>query len=139
MADETPNVPPNPRGRRKGDRRLPGRPAPGQTVWLVLGSLLMLALGQAFFSSMQSVETLAYSEFEAAVRAGKVQDVTVADDRLRGTLKAEGDKKARPFTAIRIEDPKLIEELEKHGVSHRGEVASRWVGEVLGWVIPVLF
>jgi cell division protease FtsH len=99
----------------------------------------MLALGQAFFFSMQSGETLAYSEFKAAVRAGKVQDVTVADDRLRGTLKAEGDKKARPFTAIRIEDPKLIEELEKHGVSHRGEVASRWVGEVLGWVIPVLF
>ena len=140
MADETPNAPPNPRGgRRKGDRRLPSRPAPGQTVWLVLGFLLMLALGQAFFFSMQSGETLAYSDFKAAVRAGKVQDVTVAEDRVRGVLKAEGESKARPFTAVRIEDPKLIEELEKYGVAHRGEVASRWMGEVLGWVIPLLF
>lgn len=138
MPEETPNVPPNPRGRRKGDRRL-SRPAPGQTIWLVLGFLLVLALGQAFFFSMQSGETLAYSDFKAAVRSGKVQEVTVADDRIRGVLKAEGDKKARPFSAVRIEDPKLIEELEKHGVAHRGEVASRWMGEVLGWVIPVLF
>ena len=140
MPDETPHVPPNPRGgRRKGDRRLPSRPAPGQTVWLVLGFLLMLALGQAVFFSMQSGETLAYSDFKAAVRAGKVQDVLVAQDRVRGTLKAEGDKKARPFTAVRIEDPKLVEELEKYGVTHRGEVASRWMTEVLGWVIPVIF
>jgi cell division protease FtsH len=140
MPDETPHVPPNPRGgRRKGDRRLPSRPAPGQTVWLVLGFLLMLALGQALFYSMQTGETLAYSDFKAAVRAGKVQEVLVAQDRVRGTLKAEGDKKARPFTAVRIEDPKLVEELEKYGVTHRGEVASRWMGEVLGWVIPVIF
>jgi cell division protease FtsH len=105
----------------------------------VLGFLLMLALGQALFFSMQTGETLAYSDFKAAVRSGKVQEVLVAQDRVRGTLKAEGDKKARPFTAVRIEDPKLVEELEKYGVTHRGEVASRWMGEVLGWVIPVIF
>ncbi len=139
MADETPNAPPNPRGRRKGDRRLGSRPGTSQTVWLVLGFLLMLALGQAFFFSMQAGETIAYSDFKAAVRAGKVEQVAVAEDRVRGVLKAEGDKKARPFTAVRIEDPKLVEELEKYGVAHRGEVASRWMGEVLGWVIPVIF
>jgi cell division protease FtsH len=140
MADEIPNTPPNPRGgRRKSDRRLPARPGPSQTLWLVLGFLLMLALGQAFFFSMQSGETIPYSAFKTAVREGKVQEVTVADDRVRGVFKAEGDRKARPFTAIRIEDPKLVEELEKHGVAHRGEIASRWIGEVLGWVIPVIF
>ena len=137
MADET-NVPPNPRGgRRKTDRRLTTRP--GQTLWVVVGFLLMLALGQALFFTMQTGETIAYSDFKAAVRAGKVQEVTVALDRVRGVLKPEGDKKARPFTAVRIEDPKLIEDLEKSGVPHRGEIASRWMGEVLGWVIPVLF
>ena len=137
MADET-NVPPNPRGgRRKTDRRLTTRP--GQTLWVVVGFLLMLALGQALFFTMQTGETIAYSDFKTAVRAGKVQEVTVAVDRVRGVLKPEGEKKARPFTAVRIEDPKLIEDLEKSGVPHRGEIASRWMGEVLGWVIPVLF
>src|SRR5687767_11757520 len=111
MADETPNAPPNPRGRRKNDRKLPSRPGTSQTIWLALGFLLMLALGQAVFFSMQSGETIAYSDFKAAVRAGKVQEVAVADDRVRGVLKAEGQTKARPFTAVRIEDPKLVEEL----------------------------
>ena len=138
MADETPNVPPNPRGRRKTDRKLP-TPRPGQTMWVVLGFLLMLALGQMFFVSMQTGETIAYSEFKAAVREGRVQDVTVAEDRIRGTYKVTGNEKPKPFNAVRIEDPKLIEELEARGVAHRGEVASRWLGEVLGWVIPLIF
>src|SRR5687767_3870283 len=136
MADDT-QTPPNPRGRRKTDRRMP-TPRPGQTMWVVLGFLLMLALGQMFFVSLQTGETIAYSEFKAAVRDGRVQDVTVAEDRIRGTFKAKGNEKPKPFSAVRIEDPKLIEELEARGVAHRGEVASRWLGEVLGWVIPLI-
>jgi cell division protease FtsH len=108
-------------------------------MWYVLGFLLLLLLAQAFFFSMQSGETLPYSEFKALVRQGKVQEVTVAEDRVRGILRAEGSERGRPFTAIRIEDPKLVEELEQHGVKHTGEVASRWIGEILGWVIPLIF
>jgi cell division protease FtsH len=107
-------------------------------MWYVLGFLLLLALGQAFFFSIQSGETIPYSEFKTLVRQGKVQEVTVGADRVRGVLKAEGGK-GKPFTAIRIEDPKLVEELEQHGVKHTGEIASRWIGEVLGWIIPLIF
>jgi cell division protease FtsH len=106
-------------------------------MWYVLGFLVLLALGQAFFYTMQSNEAISYSEFKQAVRDGRVQEVTVAQDRVRGTLKAP-PQGTRPFTAVRIEDPKLLEDLERHGVKYRGEVASRWVGEVLGWVIPLI-
>ncbi|HZB24539.1 MAG TPA: ATP-dependent zinc metalloprotease FtsH, partial [Vicinamibacterales bacterium] len=126
-------------GRRAGDRRTPRRPPPGSTMWYVLGLLLLLALGQAFFFSIQSGRTIPYSEFKGMVRDGKVQEVVVAEDRVRGTLKGTGDARARAFSAIRIEDPKLLEDLEQHGVKYTGEVASRWVGEVLSWVIPLIF
>ncbi len=138
MADQRPGTP-NPRGRRPGDRRITPRAAPGSAMWYVLGFLVLLALGNAFFFSMQSGQTIPYSEFKTLVRDGKIQEVTVAEDRVRGTLKPEGSAKARPFTAVRIEDPKLIEDLEQHGVKYTGEVANRWLGEVLGWVIPLLF
>jgi cell division protease FtsH len=108
-------------------------------MWYVLGFLILLALGNAFFFSMQSGQTIPYSEFKTLIRDNKVQEVTVAEDRVRGTLRAEGNAKARPFTAIRIEDPKLIEDLEARGIKYTGEVANRWLGEVLGWVIPLLF
>ena len=137
MSDETPGKPAS-KVRRPGQRRLTPRPGPGSTMWYVLGLLLMLALGQVFFYSMQSGETIPYSEFKQHVRDGTVQDVVVAEDRVRGALKGAA-RGTRPFSAIRIEDPKLIEDLEKAGVKYTGEVASRWIGEVLGWVIPLIF
>jgi cell division protease FtsH len=140
MADQSEAKPPNPRGRRgSGDRRLAPRTGPPSAMWYVLGFVLLLALGQALFFSVQSGETIPYSEFKRLVRDGQVQDVTVAEDRVRGTLKAGENGSPRTFAAVRIEDPKLVEELEQHGVKHTGEVASRWLGEVLGWVIPLLF
>ena len=137
MTDETPGNPP-PKPRRGGDRRLTPRTGPSAALWSVLGLLLLLALGQAFYFSTQAGQTLSYSEFKQAVREGRVQEVSVAEDRVRGILKGAPQGKAN-FTAIRIEDPKLVEDLEKSGVKYKGEVASRWIGEVLGWVIPLIF
>jgi cell division protease FtsH len=106
-------------------------------MWYVLGVLLLLAVGNALFLTLQTGEVISYSDFKARVRDGKVQEVTVAEDRVQGKLKA--DPKGRGFVAIRIEDPKLIEELEQHGVRYTGEVPNRWIGEILGWVIPLIF
>ena len=137
MSEETPAKPPNPRGRRTGDRRLPVRPS-GFAMWYVLGFLVLAALGQALFFSLRSGQQISYSEFRAQVRANQVLEVTVAEDHVYGLLRTD-DGKGKPFTAVRIEDPKLLEELEQHGVKFRGEVTSRWVAEVLGWIIPVIF
>ena len=108
-------------------------------MWYVLAVVLLLALAQAFFFSLQSGQAISYSEFKNLVREGNVQEVTVAEDRIRGTLKQVPEGRPRSFTAIRIEDPKLLEELEKSGVKYTGEITSRWLGEVLGWVIPLVF
>jgi cell division protease FtsH len=107
-------------------------------MWYVLGLLLLLALGQAFFFSLQAGETISYSTFKQYVRDGKIQEVAVAEDRVHGTLK-DPAAKPRAFSAVRIEDPKLVEDLEKSGVKYTGEVPNRWIGEVLGWVVPLIF
>jgi cell division protease FtsH len=140
MADQTPSKVPNPRGKKPGDRRLtPPRTGPSSAMWYVLGFLLLLALAQAFFFSLQSGRTVSYSDFKNLVREGRVSEVVVAEDRIRGTLKETPEGQPATFTAVRVDDPKLLEELEKSGVKYTGEVASRWLGEVLGWVIPLVF
>src|SRR3954466_779979 len=138
MADQTTGKPPVPRGRRPGDRKLPSRPGSGATMWDVLGVLLLLALAQAFFYSVQSGENLSYSEFRKAVRDGQVTELTLGDDRIRGGLKPAADGKPRQFPTVRVGGPKLVEDLEASGVKYPGEVPSRWLGEVLGWVIPLV-
>src|SRR5829696_607296 len=138
MADQISSKTPNARGKKPGDRRLTPRTGPSSTMWYALGFLLLLAIGNAFVFSFQSGQTVSYSDFKNLVRDGKVQEVTVAEDRVRGQLK-QGNEKTRTFTAVRIEDPKLLEDLEKNGVKYTGEVANRWVAELLGWVIPIVF
>ena len=133
MSDERPANAPNPRGRRLGPR-----PAPGTTMWLVLGVLLLIAVGNAVFFTLRAGKEISYSEFKTRVRDGKVQEVTVAEDRVQGMLKVD-EGQGRAFVSVRIEDPKLVEDLEKHGVKYTGAVANRWVSEVLGWVLPLIF
>jgi cell division protease FtsH len=107
-------------------------------MWYGLGFLLLLVIGQLVFLSTRSANTIPYSQFKTLLRQGKVQEVYVADDRVRGALSGEAGK-PQPFVSIRIEDPKLLEDLEQHGVKYTGEVANRWVAELLGWVIPIVF
>ena len=138
MADNSQTNVPNPRGKKPGDRRLPARPG-SSTMWYVLSVVLLLALAQAFYLSIQGGQTLSYSDFKKLVREGQVQEVTVAEDSVRGTLKQSPGGQPAKFTTIRIEDPKLLEDLEAHGVKHTGEVASRWLDQVFGLIIPLVF
>jgi cell division protease FtsH len=137
LAEQNTQVP-NPRGgKRRGDRARPGSAM--SAVWYVLAFLLLLALGQAFFFTLQSGRTIQYSEFKNLVRSGKVQEVIVAEDRVRGTLKTAEENGQRTFVAVRIEDPQLLQDLDKANVRYTGEVSSKWLPELLGWIIPLLF
>ena len=107
-------------------------------MWLVLGVLLLVAVGNAVFFTLRAGKEISYSEFKTRVRDGKVQEVTVAEDRVQGNLKVD-EGQGRAFVTVRIEDPKLVEDLEKHGVKYTGVVANRWVAELLGWVLPLIF
>ncbi|MBI2834480.1 MAG: ATP-dependent metallopeptidase FtsH/Yme1/Tma family protein, partial [Acidobacteria bacterium] len=113
-------------------------PRPGSAVWYVLAFLLVLMLAQGYFL-MQAERAVPYSEFKSMVRAGQVAEVVVGSERIRGSLKLEDPNRGRHFVTTRIEDPKLLEDLEKHGVRYAGEVANRWLPELLGWIIPLLF
>ena len=133
---ETPR--PSKGNRRPSDRRTNPRSAPGGAVWYVLGVLMVLALAQAFFYQLQGGETIPYSEFKKLVRENRVQEVTLSEDRVRGVLKPIGSEKPKPFSAVRVPDDKLPEELEQHGVKYQGEVSNRWLSDVIGWIIPLV-
>ncbi len=121
---------------RPGDKRQAGAPRPGGTIWYVLGFLLVMALVQAYFLAPAGQQA-SYSEFKRAIRSGQVAEVVVGEQTIRGTYKP-GTNGGRTFNTTRIEDPKLVEDLEAAGVKYNGEFVSRWLPEVLGWVVPLL-
>ena len=123
---------PNPRG---GASRLTGRPS--SPLWYGLALLLVLGLGQAYFMTPPG-RTIPYSEFKQLVKNGEVAEIAIGDQAIHGTLKT-GDAKTKAFTVTRVEDPKLTEELEAKNVKYTGELTNRWLPELLGWIIPLLF
>jgi len=127
---------PTPRGGRPGERR-PLGPRPVSAVWYILGFLFLLALVQAYLFVPRG-RTIPYSEFKAALAADRVAEVTVSTELIRGHLRDGQDPDSRAFTTTRVEDPKLVEELEQRKVKYTGEITSRWLPELLGWMIPLM-
>jgi cell division protease FtsH len=127
----------NPRDKRPGERRPLGAAGrPGGALWYVLGFLLLMALAQAWLFA-PSGRTVPYSEFKQEVHGGKISEVFVGDQTIRGTYKTEIGG-SRNFNTNRVDDPKLVEDLDAAGVKYSGEFVSRWLPEVLGWVVPLV-
>jgi cell division protease FtsH len=126
----SPSLPPGGKERRQ-------QPTPKPTaLWWVLAALTLLAIGQAYFLAPAGRQ-ISYSEFKSLVRSGQVAEVAVGETVVHGTLKkAEGGTTA--FTTTRIEDPKLIDELDQHAVKYSGEVVSKWVPELMGWGVTIM-
>jgi cell division protease FtsH len=119
------------------------KPRPGLSVWYGLGLLLLLGVVQLYYMTPGG-RVLPYSEFKTHVRNGNVAEVTIGEQILHGTLKTAigTEKDAKPslqFTTTRVEDPKLAEELDAKGVKYNGEVVNRWLPDLLGWIVPVVF
>jgi len=128
-----------PRGGDRRQRTFGGRPA--SSLWYGLAFLLLLVLVQAYYLT-PAARTVPYSEFKELVKQGALEEVTVGDQFIRGTLKAppaDDAKQSKQFATTRVDDPKLTEELEAHGVKYSGEVVNRWLPELLSWIIPLLF
>jgi cell division protease FtsH len=122
----------NPRGGdRRGKSQLTTRPS--SPLWYGLAFLVVLVIAQTYFLTPTG-KSIPYSEFRTLLKAGQVAEVAIGDQVIRGTLK---DNKT--FTTTRVEDPKLTEELEARSVKYAGEVVNRWLPDLLGWVIPLLF
>ncbi len=122
--------PPRPRGPAAPGSR------PSGLTWYLLAGLLVLAAGQAWFMKPPG-RAVTYSEFKRYLRADQVAEVIVGPESLQGTLK-QAEAGTTAFTTARIEDPKLVDELDARCVKYTGEVTNRWLTDALGWVFPVL-
>jgi cell division protease FtsH len=95
---------------------------------------VLLGLAQVYYMTPAG-RSIPYSEFKNLLKEGQVAEVTIGEQQIRGQLKQE----PRAFMTTRVEDSKLTEELEAKGVKYNGELTNRWLPELLGWIVPLLF
>ncbi len=105
---------------------------PGWTLFIILFIITVLPF---FFFTPQTRQT-SYSDFKRLLREGKIKEVVISRDTIEG-VKVESAGKEEPFSAVRVEDPSLISELEDRNIKVTGEVQSNWLRDlVLFWVLP---
>jgi cell division protease FtsH len=104
-------------------------------IYWIIAALGILSLHSAW-NTAQQVENIAYSEFHQLVRQGKVDEVVVGSDSVRGVLKEANQNGRRHFVTVPV-NPEIAADLQEHGVKFSGRVESSWLSSVLSWVLPM--
>jgi cell division protease FtsH len=117
-------------------RRRPTFRRPFSPLWVAAAILAALVLVN-LLATPDRGETLDYSEFKSLLAQGRIAEVELGPERVRGEFQNANGTLA-PFEAVRVEDPKLTELLEAQRVRYTGQVSREWLTELLGWVFPVL-
>ncbi len=108
-----------------------------RSIWLLLGALWLALFLLSTFGQPASADALAYSEFKAAVAAGRVAEATVSATEVRGRLKPEpGTEAGKRFRTTRVDDPDLVRELTAAKVRISGEAERGGVWPLVAWLLP---
>ena len=109
------------------------------SLWYVLAAIgLMLVAQNALFA--RPFEQVSYSDFKADLRAGRIAEVRIGTQVIRGTLHMPDDASEMTplrFMTVRVEDPDLVKELEAYEVKYTGQNDNNLLKTVLSWVLPL--
>ncbi|HSX81230.1 MAG TPA: ATP-dependent metallopeptidase FtsH/Yme1/Tma family protein, partial [Candidatus Saccharimonadia bacterium] len=110
------------------------------SFWYVLVAIgFLLVIQNVLFA--RPFEQLPYSDFKAALRQDRLEDVQISTHTIRGTLRSNAGEKAPPlrFMTVRVDDADLVQELETHHVKYTGQYDSDVLKTLLSWVVPLVF
>jgi len=108
------------------------------SIWYFLLGIWLVILAHDLLSATFAVREIPYSTFVTYLEQGKVAEVAVSSNVIRGRLKPEkeGDR-PRYFRTIRV-DPDTAQLLGKYQVEYSGTIESTLLKDVLSWIVPVL-
>ncbi len=109
-------------------------------IWYALAAVLGILLLQTLWQQYQQVEPIPYSQFQAYLENGKIDDIVITDQYIHGTIKGAKPGEPSEFVTTRV-DPSVAAELEKYGVKYRGSTESgigTLLRNILSWILPVV-
>jgi cell division protease FtsH len=106
------------------------------SIWYFVMALFLFSYLQQYYLS-KKVETISYSQFKQYVAEGSLSDLTIGPETINGTLKGKNKQPDEEFVTVRVDDPGLVPDLDGHKVSYSGHYESKFLSNVLSWVIPI--
>jgi cell division protease FtsH len=107
------------------------------TIWYFVIAFLIVLLIQNYIVARKSEDVIAYSEFKQALRDGKIKELIITQESIYG--ERETEKGVRKFQAVRVDDQELVKDLEARQVRYTGKIDSKWLTNILSWILPLVF
>jgi len=107
------------------------------TIWYFLIAFAIIVLIQHYLIPKKAEVVIPYSQFKELLQAGKVSDIIMTDEAISG--KMETEKSPENFQTVRVVDPDLVKQLEASHVKYTGKVESKWLTNIISWIIPLVF
>ena len=104
------------------------------TIWYFVIAILIILLIQTYMTQRKVEDVISYSEFKELLRTGKIKELTINPESINGETEAK-----RKFQTVRVEDPDLVKELETYHVKYTGKIESKWLTNIISWIIPLVF
>ena len=113
-----------------------GRSKRAWVLYVFLGLFAAMLLSRPSSSGAR----ISYSDFKQKLAAGQVSEVELSKDRVRATPADPNlAKKGERWTAVRVDDPDLVKELDAKHVKYSGMPDGDWFSSLfMVWLLPML-
>jgi len=115
---------------------LPSSGLPSTTWLLILGLAFLVGLGLVGQIG-GGADIIPYSQFQQLLDAGKVKQVTVVGDTIRGTLNEALPDGKIEFATVQVPD-ELATKLSKMGVQYSSVATGGPLATLVSWILPPL-
>ncbi len=107
------------------------------SIWYFIIGIWLVLLMQNYIATSSAVKTIPYSEFILYLEQGKVAEIAISENMIKGRLNPETEGgREQYFRTVRV-DPKTSELLDKYHVKYSGTIESTLLRDILSWVLPV--
>lgn len=105
--------------------------------WYFVLAFLGIMLIQQWWLESSLVETVPYSEFQQLLQDGKIAEISITENNIRGKLREALPDGRREIHTVRVA-PEFAKDLVRYNVQFSGAVESKVVSTLLSWIIPVV-
>ncbi len=105
--------------------------------WYIIAAMFGIFVVQSLYIQSTKITPIPYSRFQTLLDQGKVDEIAITQNRIRGTLKEAGADGLKDFVTTRVESD-LAEKLDKHNVVYTGVIESTWIRDLLSWIVPMV-
>lgn len=124
-----------PKSKSNGPKE-PGERKHEFAIWYIFAAFLGVMLIQFIWVQYTQVDTIPYSQFDQLLNDGKIAEVFVGQDTIRGTLKQPFPDGRQQFYTVRV-DAQLADKLQAHGVVITGTPSNNFLATILSWAVPI--